>query len=155
MPGYGGGIGGDGSGGNVAGAGGGSMQEGRNPRPGDQGKKRKRVKTLLDWIDPRGPQVAYVEGRENWGMGNTQRKPGIRFARNRGGQITRDENTRRLALVDQYRKEDAARAKIKPIKDPEGDKSVGRRRSATRKQRGRAGSISVGTTLSAGRQTLG
>ena len=91
-------------------------------------------KTLLDWIDPRGDVSAYTEGRENW----------------EGGETSLAENKRRKVLVEEYKKEDVARSKIKPIKDPEGDKTSARRKAAKRKKKGRAG-----TLLSQGRETLG
>ena len=140
-----------------------------NSRPGDPGKKDNYFKNKprrRKWIDPRGANIPYVEGRESW-QGNTKRdgkragtllnKSGDMvnkaFGRGRGrsgNMVTEAEYTRRMGLVETYKKEDLARSKIKPIKDPEGDKSTARRKSAKRKQKGRAG-----TLLSQGRETLG
>lgn len=99
----------------------------------------RRVPSLLEWIDPRmkDGNLLYTEGREFWD----------------NSDISSGENSRRLNLLKGYEKEDAARAKIKPIKDPEGDKSESRRRAAKRKSKGRQGTIL--TTLSQGRETLG
>lgn len=60
--------------------------------------------------------------------------------------LTADAQTKAKA---KYAKEDIARSKIKPILDPEGDKSARRRKAAKRKQAGRAG------TLLSSRETLG
>ena len=107
---------------------------------GNTGGSEGRIKTLLDWVDPRKKKKIQTEGRTL-----------LEFEE---GEITQEENTRRLGKISaqeaKFKKEDLARSKIKPIKDPEGDKSTGRRKSAKRKQAGRAG-----TLLSQGRETLG
>ena len=94
------------------------------------------VPTLLDWIDPRkkNGKTLYTEGREYW----------------EEGEVSGAENKRRMDLIKGYEKEDIARSKIKPIKDPEGDKTEARKTAARRKRKGR-----VGTLLSQGRETLG
>jgi len=111
-------------------------------RPGDPGSGDSIVH-LMDWIDPRRDKTGkmiYTEGREYW----------------EDGQIDRAENTRRMSLLEKYKKEDVARSKIKPIKDPEGDKSTARRTAAKQKRKGRQGTILAGrTTLSQGSETLG
>ena len=122
-----------GGGGTVGPGGRGPGGYGRSGGSPDEGPGKKKIKTLLNSLDTRAEDMEYTEGRENW-------EP---------GEITSSENRRRLGLIKGYEAEDKMRAKIKPIKDPEGDKSTSRRKAARRKQTGRAG------TLLSSRETLG
>ncbi len=93
--------------------------------------------SLLQWMDPRGPTSHYVEGQTP-----------LTF---KEGMISSSENAKRLAAIKGQQAEFAAsfklRKKIKPIKDPEGDKSETRRTAAKRKKKGRVGTTTLGTTL--------
>ena len=108
--------------------------------PTDRGPGRTRTRTTLGggrgdpssmlWKDPRKGSLV-VEGQEQFAP----------------GMISSSENQRRLALIKGYTQKQKARSKIKPIADPEADKSERRKTAARRRQGGR-----VGTVLS---ETLG
>ncbi len=109
-------------------------------RSGSGKRRNDGIPSLLKWMDPRGPNSHYVEGQTP-----------LTF---KEGDISIGENARRLAAITAQQAGWAAdlklRQKIKPIKDPAGDKSEERRTSAKRKRKGR-----VGTTTLAMANTLG
>ena len=101
--------------------------------------------SLLKWMDPRGTISHYVEGQTP-----------LTFEE---GMISSGENARRLAAIKGQKAEwdatFALREKIKPIKDPEGDKSETRRTAAKRKRKGRVGTTTLANTTLSNASTLG
>ncbi len=123
---------------------GGQSNQGNNSSQNGGGRRRREGNdapvSLLQWMDPRGPISHYVEGQTP-----------LSFEE---GMISSGENSRRLAAIKGQQAEFAAsfalRKKIKPIKDPEGDKSETRRTAAKRKRRGRVGTTTLGNASTLG-----